>query len=139
MTRIWKKLNLRDGMEVVVVDPPASFEEELLALPAGCLARDLGAAPEPRFVLAFVTSRRQIREVAEAIVGKARGDSIVWFAYPKQSSRTLSCDFNRDSGWEPLWDAGFMAVRQVAIDDDWSALRFRRLEYIKGLQRKPKR
>lgn len=27
--------------------------------------------------------------------------------------------------------AGFDTVRQVAIDDDWSTLRFRRVEYIK--------
>jgi len=28
-------------------------------------------------------------------------------------------------------NAGFDSVRQVAIDEDWSALRFRRVEYIK--------
>lgn len=30
---------------------------------------------------------------------------------------------------------GFAGVRQVAIDDDWSALRFRRVEYIKKMAR----
>jgi hypothetical protein len=28
--------------------------------------------------------------------------------------------------------AGFDSVRQIAIDEDWSALRFRRVEYIKS-------
>ncbi len=34
---------------------------------------------------------------------------------------------------------GFEGVRQVAIDEDWSALRFRRVEYIKRMTRDPKR
>lgn len=28
--------------------------------------------------------------------------------------------------------AGFRPIRQVAIDEDWSALRFRRVEFVKG-------
>jgi hypothetical protein len=49
----------------------------------------------------------------------------------KGTSKKYSCDFNRDDGWEVLRQAGFDSVRQVAIDDDWSALRFRRFEFIK--------
>jgi hypothetical protein len=37
----------------------------------------------------------------------------------------------RAGGWEVLRQAEFDSVRQVAIDDDWSALRFRRVEFIK--------
>ncbi len=32
---------------------------------------------------------------------------------------------------------GFDTVRQVAIDEDWSALRFRRVEFIKPSQSGP--
>ncbi len=42
---------------------------------------------------------------------------------------------NRDSGWKVLGDAGFEPVRMVAIDDDFSAVRFRRVEFIKTLTR----
>lgn len=56
---------------------------------------------------------------------------LLWFAYPKGTSKKYKCDFNRDDGWEPLRKLGFDTVRQVAIDEDWSALRFRRVEFIK--------
>ena len=47
----------------------------------------------------------------------------------------MSALFNNcDSGWPVLGAAGFEPVRMVAIDADWSALRFRRVEHIK---RKP--
>jgi len=74
-----------------------------------------------------------------AVTAKAKGDALVWFAYPKKSSKMYTCDFDRDTGWNALGAAGFEGVRQVAIDADWSALRFRRIEYIKTMQRDPKR
>jgi hypothetical protein len=60
---------------------------------------------------------------------------VVWFAYPKQSSKKYTCEFNRDSGWAELGKAGFEPVRMVAIDADWSAVRFRRVDFIKSLTR----
>jgi hypothetical protein len=56
----------------------------------------------------------------------------VWFAYPKGTSKKYTCDFNRDTGWDTLKALGFDTVRAVAIDDNWTALRFRRVEYIKS-------
>lgn len=55
---------------------------------------------------------------------------LLWFAYPKSTSKRYTCEFNRDQGWEALRASGFDSVRQVAIDEDWSALRFRRIEFI---------
>ncbi len=60
----------------------------------------------------------------------------MWIAYPKGSSKRYKCEFNRDSGWTVLGSAGFEPVRQVAIDEDWSALRFRRVEHIKSMTRR---
>lgn len=60
------------------------------------------------------------------------GDAILWFAYPKGTSKKYKCEFNRDNGWDVIRAAGFDTVRAVAIDEDWSALRFRRKEFIRG-------
>lgn len=38
--------------------------------------------------------------------------------------------------WDPLGQAGFGPVRQIAIDADWTALRFRRVDPIKSLTRR---
>jgi hypothetical protein len=94
---------------------------------------------EIHFSLAFVTRQAELNRIALKITAKAKGDALLWFAYPKGSSKKYKCDFNRDSGWAVLGEAGFEAVRQVAIDEDWSALRFRRVEFIKSLKRDSKR
>jgi len=73
--------------------------------------------------------------LGKAIAKKAQGDAVVWFAYPKGSSKKYKSEINRDAGWQVLGDAGFEPVRMVAIDEDWSAVRFRRADFIKSLTR----
>jgi hypothetical protein len=76
--------------------------------------------------------------IAKTVARKAKGDAIVWFAYPKGTSKKYQCEFNRDTGWAALGAAGFEGVRMVAIDEDWSAVRFRRVEFIKNMTRDKK-
>lgn len=135
MSAIFTKLNLKDHSEIVVLDAPASFEPEIAALEGVAVRRSVDAVEQVQFALAFVTRQEQIDARAGQIAAKAEGDALVWFAYPKGSSKRYRCDFNRDTGWDALGAAGFEPVRQVAIDADWSALRFRRVEYIKKLTR----
>jgi hypothetical protein len=87
------------------------------------------------FSLAFVTRQQEVDALGKAIAKLAEGDAIVWFAYPKGSSKRYTCDVNRDTGWKILGAAGFEGVRMVAIDEDWSAVRFRRVEFIKTMDR----
>ncbi len=135
MTAIFKKLNLKDQKEILVLQAPESFEPELAALENVSVLRTLDEGPQVAFTLAFVTKLAEIERAAEALAKKAPGDAVVWFAYPKGTSKKYRCEFNRDTGWEALGRAGFEPVRQVAIDEDWSALRFRRAEFIKTLTR----
>ena len=84
---------------------------------------------------AILTQNTNWTNVAKAIANRAQGDAIVWFAYPKGTSKRYKSEINRDTGWQALGQAGFEPVRAVAIDEDWSALRFRRVEFIKTMTR----
>jgi hypothetical protein len=57
---------------------------------------------------------------------------VLWFAYPKKSSGKYSSNIDRDHGWKTLNDSGFYGIRLVSVDDDWSALRFRSIRFIKS-------
>ena len=139
MASIFEKLNLKDHQEILVVNAPASFETELSKLKGVAVRRSPKQVSGIAFSLAFVTKQDEVDALAGAIASKAKGDAIVWFAYPKGTSKKYKCDFNRDRGWAVLGKAGFEGVRQVAIDEDWSALRFRRAEFIKSMKRDSKR
>jgi hypothetical protein len=135
MSSVFTKLNLKDQTEIVVVNAPPSFELEFAALQGVQVLRETQAAKKIAFALTFVTKLAEVNAAAKAISRKAEGDAVVWFAYPKGSSKKYTCEFNRDTGWAALGEAGFEPVRQVAIDEDWSALRFRRVEHIKTMTR----
>lgn len=132
MAGVFEKLNLKDRQEMVVLNAPASFEAELARMPAMTIHRHMESVAETEFLLAFVTRQSEVDALAAKVVMKAKGDAIVWFAYPKGTSTKLKCDFNRDTGWDALKAAGFDTVRAVAIDEDWTGLRFRRVEFIKS-------
>lgn len=140
MTPLFAKLNLKGCATIAVLNAPPSFESELaeLAGPGDVrVARQAGAPLH--FALAFVKTQAELDALAATLTGAAEGDAVLWFAYPKQSSRRYRCDFHRDRGWDVLGAAGWESVRMVAIDEDWSALRFRRVEHVKTLRRDPSR
>jgi hypothetical protein len=132
MPTTFEKLNLKDQREILVLDAPASFATELERLKGIAIHRRLGAVAESEFSLVFVTRKAEVDLLAGPIAKLAKGDAIVWFAYPKGTSKKYKCDFNRDNGWDKLQALGWETVRAVAIDEDWSALRFRRSEFVKS-------
>jgi hypothetical protein len=135
MTPLFQKLNLKEQTEILVVNAPESFEPELEALTEVTVLRDEQDIAGVTFALSFVTQQQALDDLARAIAAKTQGDAVIWFAYPKGTSKKYKCDFDRDTGWSTLGELGFEGVRQVAIDADWSALRFRRVEFIKTMTR----
>jgi hypothetical protein len=135
MASTFDKMNLKDQKQLLVLNSPASFESQLKTLRGVTVQRDLKNAPQIEFSLAFVTKQKEVDTLGKAIAKKAQGDAVLWFAYPKGSSKKYKSEINRDSGWKILGAAGFEPVRMVAIDEDWSAVRFRRAEFIKTLTR----
>jgi hypothetical protein len=132
MATAFEKLNLKDQPAMLVLNAPASFDPELAHLKGIKIHRNLDSISDIQFSLAFVTRQSEVDALAPQIAKRAKGDAIVWFAYPKGTSKKYKCDFNRDTGWDAMGKEGFETVRAVAIDEDWSALRFRRHEFVKA-------
>jgi hypothetical protein len=106
------KLQLKPGQTVALVNAPAGVATELPIAPP----------PEADGVLAFVVTAADL-DAAGAAVDAALSDRLAWIAYPKAGG--LGTDLNRDRLAALMGDRGAQPVRQVAIDDVWSALRFR--------------
>lgn len=108
------KLQLKPGQSVAVLNPPPG-----LVLPGVVAA---ATAADADAVLAFVVRRDDLGS-AEQAVAAARADRLAWIGYPKGGQ--LGTDLNRDRLVAALAGQGVQPVRQVSIDDTWSALRFR--------------
>ncbi len=138
MDPLLRKLNLKDEPEIVVLGAPAALAPLLERFSADVRVRTRMPA-RAAFVIAFVRTAAEIERRAAQVASGTEGDAKVWMAYLKKSSPLHDPEVSRDESWAPMGAAGFEGVRQVAIDDDWSALRFRRVEHIVRLARDPSR
>ncbi len=136
MNVLFKKLNFKAQEVIHVLNPPSSFQAEIMDMKTYCEVKTtLNEGEKIEFVLFFATKQDEIDQSTAIFEKQSEGDVVIWFAYPKQSSKKYKCEFNRDTGWELLGKLGFEPVRAVAIDEDWSALRFRRVSFIKTMTR----
>jgi hypothetical protein len=138
MDPVLKKLQFKGGRLVVVGAREEYGLDDLIEGWAGepevtKVSNRLGK--HETFVLCFVRRFADIERLSERVAAAVPSDGLVWFAYPKKSSPHYHPEVGRDSSWQPLGDVGFEGVRQVAIDDQWSALRFRRAEFIETMNR----
>jgi hypothetical protein len=132
---VFEKMNLKDQEAILVLDAPKSFEPELKALKGVTVHSAPGRVTDIGFFLAFVITQPEVDKAARLAAEKTAGDAVVWLAYPKGTSKRYTSTINRDSGWKGMGAAGFEPVRSVAIDEDWSGLRFRRADFIKKMTR----
>ena len=131
------KLNFREQDRVLVLQVPPEFQPVITHW-AKRTQVETKAAPRKTypFTMAFVQSEADVKKYGLAAAKQLEGDGICWMVYPKKTSKKYAATINRDHGWALLGELGFEGVRQVAIDEDWSALRFRRAEHIGSMIRR---
>jgi hypothetical protein len=137
MTPLFKKLNYKEGQPIVCLNAPNLFHTELNEMRSETAIiqaeKELTAV---HFAIVFATKQAEVDHYASLLAPKLEGDAVLWFCYPKGTSKKYTCEFNRDNGWVVLGQLGLEGVRMVAIDEDWSALRFRKATYIKSMTRR---
>lgn len=118
-----KKLQIKPKHRVVLLGAPPGIEALLAPLPEGA---GLSSAARGRFdvVMLFVTNAKALDKGAPKAIGALEDGGVFWICYPKKGSGVVT-DLNRDCGWSVVEEAGFGPVAQCAIDEIWSALRFK--------------
>lgn len=136
MNPIFKKLNFKDQKQIHILNGPPAFAPVMADMYGiASIKTTLTSTKEVEFFLGFVTKQKEVDDLTRLVTSLLKEDGLLWFAYPKGTSKKYTCDFNRDTGWRELGKQGFEPVRMVAIDEDWSALRFRKAEKIKKMTR----
>jgi hypothetical protein len=137
MDNILKKLRYGEQERIAVLNAPEEFRDRITGLlPDVQIDTEVNARYLYDFMIAFTPGSSEVEKLGPACIHNLSDDGKLWLAYPKGSSRRYKTDINRDRGWEIVTETGFRPVSQVAIDDDWSALRFRNSKYIKSGKQK---
>ena len=115
MADVATKLQIKPDQSIALIAVPEDVDLGVVADEADAATADA--------VVVFVTSKHELDDRAGPALDAARRDAVAWIAYPKGGQ--LGTDLNRDTLWQSLAGRGVRPVRQIAIDDVWSALRFR--------------
>ena len=120
---IARKLGLNPRMRALIIAPPPGYLKLLRPRPEGFRVSSKTGAAYP-FVQVFATRLSDINKFAKNLRKYAAPNALVWITYPKQTSK-LKGELSRDVIREAMNGPGWRAVSIVAIDEIWSALRFR--------------
>ena len=121
-TPLPKKLCIREGARVALVNAPKDFESVLGTLPEGAEF----VSPSRKgldVVLLFARSRAELVRRFETLAARIAHDGSLWVAWPKKASGVetdLAEPYVRQHGL----DVGLVDVKVCAVDETWSGLRF---------------
>ena len=118
-----KKLQVKPGKHWLLFNVPANYLSLLEPLPE---AATVSYEAKSSFdgVQLFVKNSNELAENLKVIVPILRPDTILWIIYPKKSSG-IKTDLEMMSSWDEPAKYGLGGVSAAAIDETWTALRFR--------------
>jgi hypothetical protein len=133
MKSLPEKLNYKGQERIALINADESFTGQLSSV-----LNDIRIDKEidPRFpytfVIIFVKTVKEVEHFTPIVLHNLTADGVLWFCFPKKTSKKANADLDRDHGWKALNDSCFFGIRLIAMDDDWSAMRFRNSKFIKS-------
>jgi len=123
-----KKLRMQSAHRTLMLNAPSGYLESL-----GGFSATIEVARRPEatydFVLLFIKDSSEFRTWSSMAREALEYDGLFWLAYPKKSSK-VATDLSREVVWQLMEGTGLRPVAQIALDEVWSALRFRPVELV---------
>lgn len=126
-----KKLKLKPGLRLAIINGPEGYLKELAPLPEG-----VEVVTEWKgdfdWIQIFAVDRAAFEAMRPRALAAMRPDSMLWISFPKGSSG-IQTDLTRDQGWDSLRGADRKYVTLISVNQTWSAFALR--TYRPGEQR----
>ncbi|WP_295794086.1 YdeI/OmpD-associated family protein [Mucilaginibacter sp.] len=123
ISAVAKKLLIKPGKNWLFYDAPEDYLAVLEPLPEGVVA-NFNTVGEFDGVQLFVKNSGELIDSLKTIMPILKSDTVFWVTYPKKSSGIPS-DLEMMSSWDELDRYGYNGVAAAAINNIWTALRFR--------------
>ena len=127
MSTLAQKLRLPAGRPAAVVNAPEGYLSQL-----GPVATSTGGGGL-EFVQLFVSDAAELHALGPKVLRAVGPDGLIWITYPKGGKTRGATDLPATPWWhrrdvlgEITGETGYVPVAQVAVDEHWTALRFRR-------------
>jgi len=121
-TPLAKKLGIKEGSRIALVNAPKGFESELGELPDNVqfIKRP---AKSLDIILFFVLTERALTRDFAKLAARLTPNGMLWIAWPKKSSG-VTTDLSEQRVQQIGLDSGLVDVKVCAIDETWSGLKF---------------
>jgi hypothetical protein len=124
-----KKLHLKPGMRVAVLNAPDGFARTLGKLPAG-VKQEPSLKADLDLVMLFVSTQKALNSQWPKAMSALKTDGALWVSYPKKTSG-IETDLGMGE-WDAAKGSDWNPVAMIGLDDTWSSVRFK---YAPGLDR----
>lgn len=131
LSLIAKKLRFRPDHRVAILNAPDGYVAALQPGPRG-IATELEPSQTYDAVQLFVHNSSELKQLGADAIGAVKPDGLLWITYPKGGKTRGATDLPATPWWvrrdvlgEITSVTGYRAVAFVALDDYWTALRFK--------------
>ncbi|WP_461532974.1 hypothetical protein [Sinomicrobium sp.] len=124
MKNLFKKLQLEDQKEILILNEPEGFSEQLAELTDIEIYESLVKLNKVEFALVFVTSIREFEQQMLTLGPKLKDGVVLWIAHPRTISSRFNTDITDAYDWPPLTRNAYKVANTLTIDEDWEAIRF---------------
>jgi len=132
LSSLAKKLRLAPAHHVAVLNAPPGYLAQLAPAPAD-LDTTLTDSTVCDVVQLFVNSIEELRTLGPAAIRAVKPGGLLWVAYPKGGVTRGATDLPATPWWtkrdvlgEFTGETGYKPVAFVKLDDNWTALRFKK-------------
>jgi hypothetical protein len=119
--RLNRKLGLKPGFRLAVLNPPDRYWDLVHPLPDGVAV----AGPRAKrldFVHVFVERRAELLRALPKLIARIKPEAMIWVSWPKRASG-VATDVTEDVIREIALPLGLVDVKVCAVDETWSGLK----------------
>lgn len=116
-----RKLGLKPGYRIAVVNPPDRYWDLVHPLPEGVAL----AGPRAKrldFIHVFVERSAELQRALPKLVARIKPEAMIWVSWPKRASG-VATDVTEDVIREIALPLGLVDVKVCAVDETWSGLK----------------
>jgi hypothetical protein len=120
-TPLPKKLGIKPGYSVVLLNAPSGYKKTLGEVPDG-VKFATSIASEHNLIHIFTASRKELEKELPRLARKIAQDGMIWVSWPKKASGAKT-DITEDTVRDTALALGLVDVKVCAVDEIWSGLK----------------
>jgi hypothetical protein len=120
-TPLAKKLGIKDGFRVLVIDPPDDLDKLLKPLPSGVEVLTV-RQPDVDLIHLFTNSRDGLFSGLADSVRLIKQNGSIWVSWYKKAAK-LPTEITEDTVREAAFPLGLVDIKVCAVDEKWSGLK----------------